>query len=480
MDEEQIETAEAVPDTAEAVPTKRFFVSMLTRDINLVDAILDLVDNCLDGALRSAQGAEVNYAQHFIRIALSAEQFSISDDCGGIPRVIAKNYAFKMGREGTDKRDDETETIGMYGIGMKRAIFKMGRNSVVRSFNADDNFKVPISADWLEEPGWNPLPILDTIGDEALSVRGTTIQVVDLYPTVAQHFENAAFINDLRRSLGEHFTTFLQRGLLIEVNREKVEPVRIEVLVSEDPRGPAPYLYKKDIDGVSMSIVVGFNAGPRDGDDDDADLDFDADRSSETAGWSVFCNDRAVIVGDKSRMTGWGDGVPLYHGQFSVITGIVEFRSTLADKLPVTTTKRALDTASSVWLEAKVKMREGLRVWTTHTNTWKNHPRADQASFWASARPLDLARAIAAVSERKLTSKADGGVEYNPAKDKVLPVPPGKTPSSRRIVFSRPMEEIRAVSTYLFDKEDEKPGVVGDRCFEMVRVKAMPSGGDAE
>ena len=37
-------------DRAEASPTKQFFVSMLTRDINLADAILDLVDNCLDGA----------------------------------------------------------------------------------------------------------------------------------------------------------------------------------------------------------------------------------------------------------------------------------------------------------------------------------------------------------------------------------------------------------------------------------------------
>jgi hypothetical protein len=34
-------------------PTKRFFVSMLTRDIALDDAILDLLDNCLDGVTRT-------------------------------------------------------------------------------------------------------------------------------------------------------------------------------------------------------------------------------------------------------------------------------------------------------------------------------------------------------------------------------------------------------------------------------------------
>ena len=37
---------------AQASPAKRFFVEMLTRDIELADAILDLLDNCVDGALR--------------------------------------------------------------------------------------------------------------------------------------------------------------------------------------------------------------------------------------------------------------------------------------------------------------------------------------------------------------------------------------------------------------------------------------------
>ena len=33
-------------------PTKQFFVDMLTRDIDIKDAILDLLDNCLDGVVR--------------------------------------------------------------------------------------------------------------------------------------------------------------------------------------------------------------------------------------------------------------------------------------------------------------------------------------------------------------------------------------------------------------------------------------------
>ena len=91
-------------DRAEASPTNRFFVSMLTRDINLADAILDLLDNCLDGALRLADGADVDYAQHFVQIGLDADHFSIYENCAAIPREVATTCAFRRGRAPDDDR----------------------------------------------------------------------------------------------------------------------------------------------------------------------------------------------------------------------------------------------------------------------------------------------------------------------------------------------------------------------------------------
>lgn len=451
-------------DMAEAVPTKQFFVSMLTRDINLADAILDLVDNCLDGALRIADGGEVDYSAHTIKVNLSEEQFSIEDNCGGIPREIAIKYAFKMGRDPDDDRDSENETIGMYGVGMKRAIFKMGRDALVRTLFEGDAFEVPISSAWLENKDWEPLPIIDSDPQEYPPEPGTVIQVTNLYPGVSKHFNNDAFINELCTSISEHFTMFIQRGLRIVVNESLVQPVLVEVLMSEEAEGPAPFVYQKVIDDVTVSITVGLNTGR--GLMADEDFDFERDRSAATAGWTVFCNDRAVIVGDKGRLTGWGDGIPLYHYQFSILTGVIEFRAKNADKLPVTTTKRALDTSSDIWLESLVKMKEGMRIWINYTNEWKNHPRSDQTTFWEEAKPISLRGAVDAAIGRGATNKADGSVEYNPQKKKVLPRPPTKKPSSRKIVFSRPVEEIRTLSKALFDSYDEKPSLVGEKCFE--------------
>lgn len=465
-------------DLAIAVPTKQFFVSMLTRDISLADAILDLVDNCLDGALRSADHDDVDYSKHHVNIKFDESSFLIEDNCGGIPRDVAKEYAFKMGREPDDARDSESETIGMYGVGMKRAIFKMGCDAKVKTLHGSDPFEVRISSDWLKSKDWDPLPLIDD--QDALGKPGTRIFVGDLYPGVSRHFTNAAFVNELRTAISEHFTMFLQRGLEIYVNDVLVEAVHVEVLVSEDPEGPAPFVFQKTIGDVVVSITVGLNTGRGLAIDDDDSPEFERDRSAATAGWTVFCNDRAVIVGDKSRLTGWGDGIPLYHYQFSIITGIIEFRSRFADQLPVTTTKRALDTSSDVWLQAIVKMKEGMRVWINYTNLWKNHPRSDQTLYWKDSKPMPLRKTIEAVSTRDKAVKADGSVEFNPQKKKSLPLPPDKKPSSRRVVFSRPIEEIKEVSKSLFDSFDEKPGFVGETCFEMVLNEVRGKGGANE
>jgi len=468
-------------DKAQASPTKQFFVSMLTRDISLDDAILDLLDNCLDGAMRIADGDKVDYRQHFVKIKLTKNQFSIEDNCGGIPRDVAINYAFKMGREPDDDRDSDTETIGMYGVGMKRAIFKMGKDALVRTRHDNDTFEVPITSKWLDAKNWDPLPINEpTKASEKLPQPGTRIIVKDLYEGVARHFENEAFENKVRTAISEHFTMFLQWGLKVELNDKPVDPVRVEVLVSSREDGPAPYVFRRTIDGVVVSITVGRNTNRALGNEDEEDAGFERDRSSATAGWTVLCNDRAVIVGDKGRLTGWGDGIPLYHPQFAIITGIIEFRSKRADKLPVTTTKRALDTSSNVWLESLVKMKEGMRVWIDYTNQWKNQAGSEQqqARHWEDARPMPLSKAIEAVAQRKAAKKSDDeGIEFNPKKNKVLPAPLNKTPSSRRVTFSTPASEIRLVGKALLDDEDARPGDVGEKAFDLALAKAKKRGG---
>ena len=124
------------------VPTKAFFVNMLTKDIQLEDAVLDLLDNCVDGALRSAKtptDPDKPYAGYFAELSFAGDRFSIKDNCGGISNDV-RDSAFRLGRPPMDHTDENLPTVGTYGIGMKRAIFKLGYDCLIESHTATSGF----------------------------------------------------------------------------------------------------------------------------------------------------------------------------------------------------------------------------------------------------------------------------------------------------------------------------------------------------
>ncbi|NCC51827.1 MAG: hypothetical protein EOM20_11495 [Spartobacteria bacterium] len=108
----------------DVTPTKRFFVDMFIRDIPLEQAILDLVDNCVDGAKSYSDGSLEGFE---IEINFDANKFSIIDNCGGFNRETAREYAFRFGRPEGHKTGNNS--IGQFGVGMKRALFKFGHST---------------------------------------------------------------------------------------------------------------------------------------------------------------------------------------------------------------------------------------------------------------------------------------------------------------------------------------------------------------
>lgn len=466
-------TGAAPVDKAKVSPTKAFFVYMLTRDISLSDAILDLVDNSLDGVLRDGAPTP-DYTRYFVELEVRPDLFQIKDNAGGIPRPIARESAFRMGREILDTRDDTHETIGMYGVGLKRAIFKMGKSAVVRTRNGDDHYQVEFRPAWLDDPGWDEIP-LDVVADgDRLPTPGTSIRVTDLYPGIHEEFSKDHFVDELKKALGEHFVVFLERGFRINVNGEAIAPTKIRILI--DDEGPAPYYFQTALNGTQIRLAVGINPGASlDAEDDPDDPMFVEQRSYNTAGWTIFCNDRAVLVGDKTRLTGWGDSAPLFHPQFSLITGIVEFRATHARDLPVTTTKRALDTSAEAWLIARNAMRDGLVVFTRHTTRWKNIAREEQAPFWQRARAATIAEIAQSLETRGLSDsrKIKGARFFDPTS--LLPKPASSKAAQKRISFSRPKEKVEFLASVLLDDPKSKASLVGEECFDRVyRIQGGP------
>lgn len=361
---------------ASANPTKTFFVKMITKDILLEDCILDLIDNSVDGAWRTegsrpmglSGGADLS--KYSISITLSPTSFRIVDNCGGMTLDDAVNHAFSFGRQATDT--NEEYSIGVYGIGMKRAVFKLGTDIKIRSTFTDENkqrvpFAVPINVPtWAanDKPPWD----FDIEPDDPLQEDGVEIAVNGLTPGAIRAFESPAFLQNLRRTIGRDYTLHMNRGLKISVNEKPVVGTQIELRTSEDFT-PLHFEYKDATEGmeVSIEIIGGMLAPPPDTLEPDEKAD-----SENPYGWYVGCNGRIVLVADKSTVSGWGaDGWPIWHPQYAGFLGLVLFTAANPAALPLTTTKRNIDTTSEVYRRARPRMRDVTRKWIDYTNARK-------------------------------------------------------------------------------------------------------------
>ena len=350
-------------EKAKADPAKEFFISMLTRDISVADCILDLLDNAVDGARRSMQNAGENrLSRSYVHLRLASDTFEIEDNCGGIPLADAKEYAFNFGRR-TDAPRVSHESIGIYGIGMKRALFKLGRQIDIVSSTNEDSFRTEIDVQkWEATREWK----FDLVTGASIQPAGTKITVCQLNPEIGEELVDSVFQSRLCRYISRGYAIFMRDGLQVTLNSARIRPEYFRLLVGKEF---APVRTSYEDDGVQVEITAGMASPPP------------KDHSPEVKiphyhmyGWYVVCNDRVVLSGDKTDRTVWGnDRFNAWHNQYNGFLGVAAFHSTdNPAALPWRTTKRDLDLSHPLYRRAISRMKEATKPYLEYTNARKD------------------------------------------------------------------------------------------------------------
>lgn len=322
-------------DTVNASPTKEFFVEMLTRDVSLSMAILDLIDNCIDGALRTRQDTSFDGLE--VRVAFDEDQFTIQDNCGGIPLEVAKNYAFRFGRP-TDAPSVK-RSVGRFGVGMKRALFKLGRLFEVATKTPEESYKITIDvAHWVAREPWT-FPIVDINKPLAPTPdieTGTDITAMELTDEAKRWFAQPYNATSLKDEISTRHQQHIDRGLAISLNGVSIPPSELKFLTSWNP-ALRPAFREYDQDGVHVRLLAGVGKS-----------------EPLEAGWYVYCNGRMVLYADRSRTTGWGEPkmMPRFHNQYARFRGAAFFDSENPALLPWNTTKDGVDEGLPVYSAA--------------------------------------------------------------------------------------------------------------------------------
>jgi len=461
-------------DAVSTKPVKRFFVEMLTRDISLEDAILDLLDNCVDGIQRNLTAKKRNSAKPYdtyrVDISIDGAEFRISDNCGGIP-WSEHDRAFRMGRprQSVSSSHSNALLVGAYGIGMKRAIFKMGLSAKILTKTTQDDYEVVIPKNWSEEEENWDLNVV--VPNKKLTSPGTQITIKDLTKSTADRFKSTSFFEILIEKIETHYAVILTKGLAVAVNKKLVSPKRIAVKFAEikakEKTAIRPYIFRSEVEeNLEVFVAVGIREPIP-----DAEVILSEQEattfSTDYAGWTIICNDRVVLYCNRDELTGWGTAnIPRYHTQFIAISGFVEFKGDPA-KLPTTTTKRGLEFSSSIYQQVLNRMREGTRMFVDYTNWWKqSEPTAREQVLPLPSKTLSELKTDS--QPLKFSSAKTGlkGQIYKPD----LPRPINTNPDVR-ISFFRSKKKVWKLAEQLLDdfediKEKDVPRILGETLFD--------------
>lgn len=434
-----------------ANPTKELFVFMLVRDLTLRDAIGDLVDNSADGAKRmrpdedsskSRNRLEPDGKYDGLEIIINAkpDEFTIIDNCGGIPSNIARNYAFRFGRP----KDMPTTAgaVGQFGIGMKRAFFKLGRHFIIESTSSYSKFLVEENVDlWIEKDEWNFR--FDELEERekddlpfSVEEQGTTIIVRELKEDTVSNFKLENFIIRLRQEIEREQLYNIHRGLKIVINDEVLQSRQLILLESEDfqtANWQQTYSVKRETSEGDLNVEI--YAGI-------------SEENTEHGGWYVFCNDRLILGNDQTETTGWGDKTPKYHSQYNRFRGYVFFNSDNADLLPWNTVKNDMDVENPHFKAVRSQMIKLMRPVIDFLN-WLH----DERQKVEEPDKRILALAIENAQPVVLSKVANLGSRFT------SPKPPPVTRNNTRISYSKPKEDVQIAKDFFGVTSNQDVGI---------------------
>ena len=432
----------------DAMPTKAFFVDMLVKDIPLERAVLDLVDNCIDGAIRLRQGPDGNYSGLWVEITMAADRFIIADNCGGFDMATARNYAFRFGRARAAVATPYS--IGQFGVGMKRALFKFGRQFSVASKTATESWAVSVDVDqWEQTNDWH-FAFSEASIDLAIAEndQGTVVTVTRLRDEVASRFGSEWFKRSLSELIRTHQRQFIGKGLELKFDGSILSATDLTLLVGTVT--PAVDVYEHtetDKPPVQVRIIAG--VGPS---------------SPSSAGWYVVCNGRVVLASDRSEQTGWGRvaeqaaEIPKYHNQYARFRGVAFFQCQEAALLPWNTTKTGVDADSPVWRAALEKMIAMARSVINFLNDVDTEVKEQ-----GKDAPLQKALAAASLQQADIITATSAFTAPDPTRF--------SGPVMRRISYSRPEEQVEELMRVMGLRTAK---AVGEETFDEAYLAKKP------
>lgn len=269
--------------TVDATPSKRLYLSIIA-DYDANKSVCELVDNALDIWVKNGRttplAVQIIFDQYQQRIL-------VCDNAGGLSESEL-SYIVGPGHTGTVETD---ETIGIFGVGTKRAVVALAQDITIKTRQEGDTHLIAFDDAWIKEDDDWRLPVykVDDIPE------GTTlIELVRLRQAITDDL-----VSQLKEHLGATYALFLQDGnVTISVNDVAVEPITFDDWAFPPGFEPREYTGELPIED-NKPVKVHALAG----------LTSESSPGGGEYGVYVYCNDRLVARALKTYDVGFATGL---------------------------------------------------------------------------------------------------------------------------------------------------------------------------
>jgi hypothetical protein len=308
----------------DAIPSKRLFLSII-NDYDLNRSICELIDNALDNWIPNKGKFKLVVD---IRLDKDQQTIVVADNAGGV-RKEDLHLIIGPGHTGNNPTD---KTIGIFGVGTKRAVVALAQDIKITSRHRyDQTYSVEFDDIWLkDEEGWRMMVFrVDNIPENT-----TIVELTKLRSPITEE-RLAHLVSHLEAT----YAKFLSRGnLIIKVNSVPLKPVTFERWAY--PPGFEPRSYSGDLkteDGkvVKVEVIAGLT-----------------NESSPTGEYGVYlyCNDRLIERNLKTYDVGFAKGLAgKPHPTISLTRVIISLKGE-AQLMPWNSSKSALSADHRVFV----------------------------------------------------------------------------------------------------------------------------------
>jgi Transcription elongation factor, GreA/GreB, C-term/Histidine kinase-, DNA gyrase B-, and HSP90-like ATPase len=154
------------------------------------------------------------------------DRIVVEDNAPGISFTTAEKEVFRFGHSAA--HNESRDRLSVYGIGMKRALFKVGKRISMTSDHKSGGFGLTLDvAKWARS---TKLPWTIPISKRPpASVTGTRIKITHLNPEIRERLLDKTFGKNLIEKISRVYSFFIGRIVDVYVNGERVARTDSEI-----------------------------------------------------------------------------------------------------------------------------------------------------------------------------------------------------------------------------------------------------------